>query len=158
MNLILKNYKPAHNLSEETLAFTATLYIDGKRAATVSNHGRGGCNDYDFEDRELEKAFYAHCDTILFDTADEEKEWLRSLHGKPKGADSVIGDLCDELEHKKWVKSQTRNGVLFRLEGAREGEYKVVKFRKGLPKATERAAAKAWIAEKYGDQVIEVLA
>ena len=46
MKLELKNIKVAASLSEETTAFTATLWVDGKPAAAVSNHGTGGCNDY----------------------------------------------------------------------------------------------------------------
>lgn len=42
MKLELKNIKVSRSLSEETLAYTATLYVDGKRTGRVSNHGMGG--------------------------------------------------------------------------------------------------------------------
>lgn len=40
--------KISHNarLSEETMCFSADLYIDGKNIGTVSNRGHGGCNDF----------------------------------------------------------------------------------------------------------------
>jgi hypothetical protein len=44
MKLELRNVKIARNLSEETLAYTATVYVDGKRAVDVSNNGHGGCD------------------------------------------------------------------------------------------------------------------
>ena len=44
MKLELKNVKHAAFASQETHCFEATLYVDGKRFATVSNEGHGGCN------------------------------------------------------------------------------------------------------------------
>lgn len=38
----LKNIKLLKSLSEETPAYTAVVYLDGKKAAEVSNHGHGG--------------------------------------------------------------------------------------------------------------------
>lgn len=46
MIIELKNIKVARSLSEETLAFTANLYVNGFHAYAVSNHGTGGCNSY----------------------------------------------------------------------------------------------------------------
>lgn len=46
MNIELKNIKHSPSLSEETNAFTANLYIDGKRAAYVKNDGQVGSTSY----------------------------------------------------------------------------------------------------------------
>lgn len=35
-------------MSEETIAFTADLHLDGKLIAYVKNSGHGGCNDFHF--------------------------------------------------------------------------------------------------------------
>lgn len=53
MNITLKNLKYAEFASEETHCFEATVYVDGKSVGRVSNDGRGGCNTYDFDAREL---------------------------------------------------------------------------------------------------------
>lgn len=58
MNVQLKNIKFSEALSEETNAFTADLYIDGKKVGYCRNDGRGGCTDYypygvNVQDREL---------------------------------------------------------------------------------------------------------
>lgn len=42
MKIELRNVKHAAFASEETECFQATVYIDGKRAGTASNEGRGG--------------------------------------------------------------------------------------------------------------------
>jgi hypothetical protein len=40
--------KISHNarLSEETMCFSADLYVDGKNIGSVGNRGHGGCNDF----------------------------------------------------------------------------------------------------------------
>jgi len=40
----LKNIKHHAGLSQETHAYTATIYVDGKKWATVENTGQGGCD------------------------------------------------------------------------------------------------------------------
>lgn len=42
--LTLKNIKLHLGLSEETYAYTATVYVDGQKAVQVSNAGHGGCD------------------------------------------------------------------------------------------------------------------
>lgn len=38
----LKSYKEVKSFSEETVCFQATVYVDGKKVAEVSNDGKGG--------------------------------------------------------------------------------------------------------------------
>jgi|TARA_R110000824_G_scaffold21142_4_gene79086 hypothetical protein len=47
MKIELKNIKVHLGLSEETHAYTAMLYVDGKKAVEVSNQGHGG-GDYQY--------------------------------------------------------------------------------------------------------------
>ena len=44
MTIEMKNIKVHLGLSEETYAYTATVYLNGKKAAEVSNRGHGGCD------------------------------------------------------------------------------------------------------------------
>ena len=46
MKIELKNVKISESLSEETTAFTADIYVDGKKAGYARNDGRGGCTNY----------------------------------------------------------------------------------------------------------------
>ena len=46
MKIELKSIKFSEALSEETNAFTANLYINGKLAGYCKNQGHGGCTDY----------------------------------------------------------------------------------------------------------------
>lgn len=52
MNIELKNIKYYESFSEETLAFQASLYIEGKRVGTAKNDGRGGPTYYDGDNKE----------------------------------------------------------------------------------------------------------
>ena len=45
-NIELKNIKYTAWMSEETLCYQATLYVDGVKWGTVSNQGHGGCDDF----------------------------------------------------------------------------------------------------------------
>ena len=50
MLITLKNIKVHPDMSEETHCFSATIYVDGKKAGFVKNEGRGGCHFYDWLD------------------------------------------------------------------------------------------------------------
>lgn len=45
MNIELKNIVVYPKLSQETYAFSGTLYIDGVKVASVDNEGSGGCHN-----------------------------------------------------------------------------------------------------------------
>lgn len=42
----VRKYKPVNALSEETIAFTAEILLDGRKVIDASNQGHGGCNTY----------------------------------------------------------------------------------------------------------------
>lgn len=49
MKIELRNIRTNSALSDETTCYSATLYIDGKRAGEVMNHGHGGCDEQRLE-------------------------------------------------------------------------------------------------------------
>lgn len=55
MKIELKGIKIYERMSEETVCFHASLWVDGKRLCTVSNRGIGGENDYSANYREVER-------------------------------------------------------------------------------------------------------
>lgn len=56
-NFEVKNVKVIESMSEETLCFEASLYVDGKKVGHASNHGHGGPDMQDFDSPEGEAAF-----------------------------------------------------------------------------------------------------
>jgi len=92
----LKAYKEIKAMSEETPCFTANIYVDGRKIGTASNHGHGGPNDYHFatpEDREMVERVGAEYDP--------------SKYG---GLDTLIDDMCQDLDLTKIAKSHARKG------------------------------------------------
>jgi hypothetical protein len=83
----VRGYKPVDALSEETVAFTATIYLDGERAGEVSNHGRGGANRYHFADNDRRTAFF-----------DYTQSWAQANGVTGEVADALIEKLCDDYE------------------------------------------------------------
>lgn len=145
MKFELKAVKIAKHLSRETEAFSASLYLDGKRIGYVSNCGQGGPNDLDFTCKAGSKAFYAHAKEANPD-AFEPDEYL-------------IADLLDKYEHQQWIKRQTRTKVLFRIDGDSPDEFRTIPLTATKKrKACTRERAIEWIQSKYGDQVVELLA
>lgn len=67
MKITLKNVKIIAALSEETLCYSATVYVDGRRAFIATNHGHGGSDDYrpiDAEGAELLRAAEAYAESL----------------------------------------------------------------------------------------------
>jgi len=104
MKLSLKNVKIANHLSEETLAFTATLYVDGKETASVSNRGTGGSNNY------------YHIDPEAKERVDRAEDYAREKTGDDVEAlDILIATMLDEDE--MWKGHRRREKIRVRVVG-----------------------------------------
>lgn len=66
MKIELKKIKFSEHLSEETNAFTAEIYINGKNAGYAKNDGHGGCTFYHAYEgkRDLIEQAEQHCLTL----------------------------------------------------------------------------------------------
>lgn len=100
MNYSLKNLKINRTLSQETLAFSASVYLGSKRVGEVINHGCGGANAY-FAD--------AKCPTAL-------RDFLAFANGNE---DVLVDNLIENVEFKKECKTKT----IFRLPDGSTMEY-----------------------------------
>ena len=141
----LKNVKIAWNMSEETTAFTATLYIDGAAAAYVKNEGTGGDNHPRFMDRNLEKEFHEFCKSLPPEYLDDDDD-----EPYPLTYDSFIGQLLTEwISNDDWKKA-CRKGLVFRLKNDNGDQYRTTKGKF----SPELASA---IRERYGDDLIDII-
>ncbi len=85
MKIDLKRLEILEANSDETLCFSARLYINGAFAATVHNNGQGEANRYHFNDKKIREEFFSYCRSLPdFDT---------SYGPLPADEDMVIGDL-----------------------------------------------------------------
>lgn len=60
MKLELKSIQYNAALSEETYAYSAKLYADGKHVADVANRGHGGCDEQYWRDHSARQAIEAY--------------------------------------------------------------------------------------------------
>jgi hypothetical protein len=119
MQVELKNVKVAEFLSQETTAFTATLYIDGKRTATISNNGHGGSNNIYPDkpgDRAVIQAFRDWAEALP-PLVDEQFGTL------PMNEDLFIGQLLEKHMENKQIKGWCRRGIVL----CEDGQYSTIK-------------------------------
>jgi hypothetical protein len=103
----LKNLKHSDFASQETYCFEASVYIDGKKAGTVSNQGCGGCHSY-------------HPNTLYQILSKEaaklpRHEWRLNdeVLSVAPDADTIISELVTEALTAKDLKSGMRRRILF---------------------------------------------
>jgi len=139
MKIELKNVQIAENLSEETTAFTASIYINGKRVGRAENRGHGDPINFFIQPRELYLEFVEYCKSL----PPVEESWGTV----DSNAEIVLGDLVEEHREQQWIKRQTRRNVIFRREGQDRTQWNVV------PHKGDRAATVTWIRSRYTDVV-----
>ena len=104
MEIKLKNIQYAAFASEETDCFHASVWIDGKKAGTVSNDGRGGANLY--SPYALYMRLRDHCQSIPPD-----------MEGRKVTPDEIIGNLLDAWMNKREKAKVCKGKTLFRAPG-----------------------------------------
>lgn len=143
MHCELKNVSINARLSEETTCFTADLWIDGVKAASVSNRGTGGSNDYCFADRALEARFTAYCESL--------PPVQFSGDSLPMDADLFIGELLGDWEERRAMKRLCRKSTLFRLKDQTYGRGEWLSI-----KTPFSPAMRAKLVEQHGDNLAEI--
>ena len=126
MNIELKKIKVAANMSEETTAFTAELFINGKNIGYVKNDGHGGCTDYhnnpDEKSKEALKAAEAYCLTL------PEVDYGTFKH--KMDLETFIDDLLEKHLKEKEQSKLTKKMVDTVMWGIPNGHsYTQVKFK-----------------------------
>ena len=120
MKLELKSIEYSSKLSEETLCYSAVLYVDGKKACHVANRGTGGCDEQHWLDRAAQERVTAHFAAM-------------PIEAHPVGGGRTI-DLQPDLESwchgyvarrqdLKAIKSATRKRVIG-IHGGKELQFK----------------------------------
>jgi len=146
----LRKVKIARHMSEETTAFTADLWVDGKHIGHVKNDGRGGANfiDHRYDGKGLNtrdevRAFKEWCKTL----PPHRDEWGES----PMGDDLYISLLLDEWEETQQIKRMCKTKILVRYEG--EEDFRV--FQAKWPEGNDaQLAIMAKLTKQVQPQVI----
>lgn len=147
MNIELKNVSIDKQLSEETICFAASVYVDGVKVGDASNRGQGGPTDVWFSDEGVEKKVQAYVATL-------PKGKLETGDGKvieyELGIDGLIDRLVAKEDEKREFRRWCKKKLVFRLKGDRDGEYRTLTS----PYSPE---AKSWVVNKYGNDLDFIL-
>ena len=133
MEIILKNIHVDLRLSEETNAFTADLFINGKNVGTALNNGHGGmttCRAKDQKGAELIREAETWCSQLPPDVVKFEDG---STHNLSISLDYYLARIVDERiakrEHARFEKLMG-NSIIF---GNPDGiEFKRIKFGRSI--------------------------
>jgi hypothetical protein len=145
MDITLKNVRIYAGLSQETVAFAASLYADGKKVGETRNAGHGGNNDVDVRNKE------GRWDVALLDRMEAEAAthtWSYEGETHNHNLDSYIGQLVDDVLEQRDLKRRCRTQTLFRIpaETYQHSEYHFLKR-----KYSE--VVKEHLVKKYGPGV-----
>ena len=132
MKLTIKNSKSFP--TQDGIAWSATLYIDGIKAAYAYDEGNGGEISVEWVNLDLEKKFGEYVDTLP----------LESGHKQDAGA--AIAGLVDQHEADKKIKRWCKTQTVFQLKGDTFGHFRTVK-------SPFAPAVKKYLVDKYGDKL-----
>lgn len=106
MKIELKQIKFSEAMSEETNAFTADLYINGKKVGYCRNSGHGGCTDYNSYSPEL-RPVIAEAETYC--------KTLPKMEFSGTKFDQSLESVIDELL-EDWIIAKERKKMEKRME------------------------------------------
>jgi hypothetical protein len=98
MEITLRKFKYSPYLSEETNAYAAEVFADGKKIGTVKNDGHGGCSLFYPTDRELSKKAEDFCVTLPG----------RFIANSPMTLEDHLDELAQIMINEKEIKSAIR--------------------------------------------------
>ena len=113
MKLELKNIKHTAWASEETHCYQASLYVDGKPVATVSNDGHGGADRYYDHPKCVYSGRSAWCDKMQ-----EVHEYFKSLpntHGMEQCLEFWCADQVNDWLSARELKKKLKKEFLFQF-------------------------------------------
>lgn len=151
MNIELKNCKVYLAISQESLCFDASLYIDGEKVGTVRNDGNGGMNFI---------SGYGRGETLKQNLLKikEAEEYAHSLPPQkfkdmeiPMSLDLLLTNLAQDISETKDFRNKCKTKTLFLLndeEGT--GFYNMIP----VPYSPE---IKEHLEKIYGDNLKEII-
>jgi hypothetical protein len=134
-------------MSEETLCFSATVYVDNHKIGTVVNRGHGGSNEYQWTDPMMGHALedWAEKEVIVTEDPTDPGKVMFVTFEK---LDWKIGEALDAYEIERWLKRACRTKTVFKLND-KPDDWQVI----DLPFCD---LAKQRLRQTYGDNLGEI--
>lgn len=155
MKIEIKSYKTC--AGRDGYAFSYTLYLDGVKAAEVTNEGCGGCNLYRWSDQvggrsKMKDALLAHCRIAVVPII---ASWgyatpVAEMHEEI--LDIVLEDVVGKIEEDKALKKLCKTKVVFRIEGDPEGTWRNFKG----DWATKKIEFEFLLKKEFSKKLIEI--
>ena len=124
MEAELRKVKVSRQLSEETTAFTAQLWVDGEHVGNVKNAGQGGNNQLtpagDGEGWAKIHAFEEWCKTLP--AVEDDRFGTLKMD-----SDFYLSRMLDAYEETKQLQRWCKTKTVIRLKGGRDDEYATYK-------------------------------
>lgn len=165
MKIEIKRLKVNHRLSEETLNFSADIYVDGKKVGWAGNHGTGGETDIGGMSKDMHERLTAYAEA----TYTEAMGAVRWSSGPNVGKlVDGLGQYIDHLVHEEDkratdAKEAKRTAKIDAEEKAKNASRGMATIRWtmktdrqtttrwcGVPPGKTPADAAAYMTEKYG--------
>ncbi|MGB3108307.1 hypothetical protein [Sphingobacterium siyangense] len=99
MKIELKRIQHSQQFSEETLAFTANLYINGAHAGYAKNNGRGGATFYSPKDQEGK---------VLIR---EAEEYCKGLQPTGQSDNNSLDGLSNDMDLEQYIDDLVNNHI-----------------------------------------------
>lgn len=100
MDIKLKNLKIYNAMSEETIAFTADLFINGKKIAYCKNEGCGG-NTYYHRYSNTDRALLVEAEDYCKALSPKKIEYAKETFELPQSLESVIDEWVYRVHNEK---------------------------------------------------------
>ncbi len=132
MKIELKNIHYSERLSEETISFSANLYIDGFKAGVASNQGHGGPTNYygsNAKGSQLISEAEAYCKALppeKFTVGSTTYTVLSSLEGHIDNLLSTYLEQKDLQKFRNEINRAMQQGV---VTGIPDQSYRVLRFK-----------------------------
>jgi len=153
MKIELKSIKFSEAMSEETNAFTANLYINGKKVGYCKNQGHGGCTDYNAdspEQRPVIAEAEAYC-KALPKTKWKNMEFDQSLESV---IDQLLENWLKARETKKFERKMTKAIMVGIPDSSSYGIYRFKVALSKIPTAQLQASVGRIKANLHKGEVI----
>lgn len=116
MKIELKRFSHAPRLSEETTAFTADVWVDGKKVGWAKNGGHGG-NTMVHLDQSVRAAVEAHGKTLV-------PAEYKFVTGTEWVIDQLVEALLRQKEEKRFAKIDAKEKAKCDQQGLKSARYR----------------------------------
>ena len=117
MNIELKNIKYASFASHETKCYSASIYVDGKKAGTVDNQGYGGADNIHWNDSVFGQS--------VEDWAASQPKIKTEYGEMTYDLELLFGQLVDQWLLSKDLTRNLKKGLLVRDSDTKEGSWRI---------------------------------